>query len=222
MTKKTVNRTITSALEIVIGEKTVLLDQRPRPMKDTQREVMRATCRLMAEQKTGYDPVPIEALRADPAIHRLLDMLETCRMGGSREENAYIARYIDPLGAASDDYGNRWIKVAAPDGHPTILWSTHTDTMHKHGGSQRVEITDGIAWTSDGSCLGADDTVGNWLAIEMIKAGVPGTYVFHREEECGGLGSRWLAENAPEVLGQFDCAIALDRAGYGDVITYQG
>jgi hypothetical protein len=32
----------------------------------------------------------------------------------------------------------------------------------------------------------------------------------------------WLAEEHPEYIGTFDCAIALDRANYEDVITYQG
>jgi hypothetical protein len=31
----------------------------------------------------------------------------------------------------------------------------------------------------------------------------------------------WIARNLPTWLGSFDCAIALDRADYGDVITYQ-
>jgi hypothetical protein len=64
--------------------------------------------------------------------------------------------------------------------------------------------------------------VGIWLAQEMITARVPGIYVFHRGEECGGLGSTWLAQNAPSWFAQFDAAIALDRAGYEDVITHQG
>jgi hypothetical protein len=93
--------------------------------------------------------------------------------------------------------------------------------VHWGGGDQHVEITSGMAWTSNGSCLGADDTVGNWLMLEMIAAQVPGTYVFHREEESGGGGSRYLAKQASEWVGQHDCAIALDRAGYADVITYQ-
>lgn len=72
------------------------------------------------------------------------------------------------------------------------------------------------------NCLGADDTTGVWLMLTMIKAGVEGRYVFHREEEVGGRGSSWVAKNRPEYLDGIKAAIAFDRKGYGDVITHQG
>ena len=177
-----------------------------------------------ADTWTGYAHVPIETLREDVSVHMLLDMLETCRPGQSKEEEAFINTYLRPLEPFVDAYGNSHITVPVPEGvegHPNILWSCHTDTVHRHGGTQKIEVSSGIAWTSDGSCLGSDDTVGIWLALEMIKAKVPGTYVFHRDEESGGGGSSWLARTAPAYLDQFDAAIALDRAGYRDVITYQ-
>ena len=194
---------------------------RPSPMNDKQRESMISTCRSEAAIHSGYERVPIEVLREDVSIHILLDMLETCRPGQGDDEEAFIAKYIAPLDPVRDDYGNHMIEVPIPDGHPRILWSCHTDTVHRHGGTQKVEVSSGVAWTSDGSCLGSDDTVGIWLALEMIKAGVPGVYVFHRDEESGGLGSSWLAKEAAEFIGSFDCAIALDRADYVDVITHQ-
>lgn len=190
--------------------------------KAKQRAAMTAICNSEGGKAHGYEPVPIEVLRTDTGILELLDMLETCRPGGSKSEEAYIDRFIKPVCTHEDEYGNLFVVVPAPDeGYPNILWSTHTDTVHHHDGTQKVEVTNGVAWTSDGSCLGSDDTVGNWLALEMIRAQVPGTYVFHREEETGGGGSRHLAKNHPDWLGKFDCAIALDRAGYADVITYQ-
>lgn len=193
-----------------------------RTMSAVQASAMTFMCRDEALRFTGYEPVPIEVLRSDPSIHKLLDMLETCRPGQSKEEEDFIEKYLAPLKGLRDDYGNTLVEVPAPEGHPRILWSCHTDTVHRHGGSQKVEVSSGIAWTSDGSCLGSDDTVGIWLALEMIGAGVPGVYVFHRDEESGGQGSLWLAEEAKEFIGAFDCAIALDRANYADVITHQG
>ena len=192
-----------------------------KPLSPEMHKMMADTMRGAADLPNGYEPVGMSLLAQDKSIHELLDMLETCRVGGSKSENDYIAKYIDPLGAEVDGYGNRVVMVPIPAGHPKILWSTHTDTVHWGGGTQRVEITSGMAWTSDGSCLGADDTVGNWLAIEMIRAQVPGVYVFHREEESGGGGSRFMAKHEGKWLEEFDCAIALDRAGYSDVITYQ-
>jgi len=196
-------------------------DARPKPMGAAQTAAMTFMCAEEAKRPTGYDPVPIEVLREDWGVLKLLDMLETCRPGGSDEEEAFIETYLYPFKPTRDDYGNHIIMVPGPEDYPKIMWSCHTDTVHRHGGMQKVEVTSGVAWTSDGSCLGSDDTVGIWLALEMIKAAVPGVYVFHREEESGGGGSRWLAKEAAKFVGQFDCAIALDRAGYADVITYQ-
>jgi hypothetical protein len=56
---------------------------------------------------------------------------------------------------------------------------------------------------------------------EMILAQIPGLYVFHRAEEQGGIGSRFIAESTPDFLNGIDYAIALDRKGVNDVITHQ-
>jgi hypothetical protein len=71
------------------------------------------------------------------------------------------------------------------------------------------------------STLGADDKVGVYILLRMIEAGIPGTYLFHTGEECGGLGSAFLASNAPALFENKDRAIAFDRAGYDDVIGFQ-
>jgi hypothetical protein len=193
-----------------------------REMKARQHATMTLIARDEAKVHTGYEKVSMAALREDASIHLLMDMMEFCRPGGGKDEEDFIDTYIKPFNPTEDNYGNNIIVVPATDeDYPRILWSCHTDTVHRQGGRQSVVFTDGIAWTSDGSCLGSDDTVGVWMAIEMIKAKVPGTYVFHRDEESGGGGSAWLAKNAEAFLGQHACAIALDRAGYRDVITHQ-
>jgi hypothetical protein len=201
-----------------------LADMREKPVKvkpdpDT---LMASVLSDTMRSTTGYEPVSIELLRNDPGILRLLDMLETCRPGGSPEEEDFIKTYLHPLDACEDQYGNQIVEVPIPEGYPRILWSCHTDSVHRHGGTQRVEVKHGFAWTPSGSCLGADDGVGVWLAIEMIRAKVPGVYVFHREEESGGGGSLYMARNHSKWLGECKAAIALDRMGYADVITYQG
>jgi hypothetical protein len=217
--------TQTTRLDFEVEQTTYALPPKiiaAREMSAAQAAAMAFMCGDEAKRSTGYEPVPIEVLRDDLSIHQLLDMLETCRPGGSIEEEDFIATYLGVLTEPyRDEYGNVVVQVPIPEGHPRILWSCHTDTVHRHGGTQKVEVTSGIAWTSNGSCLGSDDTVGIWLALEMIKAEVPGTYVFHRDEESGGQGSSWMAKHAEDWLGQFDCAIALDRAGYADVITHQ-
>lgn len=69
--------------------------------------------------------------------------------------------------------------------------------------------------------LGADDKLGCYIMCRLIEQGVPGLYVFHHGEECGGIGSKWLAQNKPEFVKDIDYCVAFDRQDYGDVITRQ-
>lgn len=73
-----------------------------------------------------------------------------------------------------------------------------------------------------GSCLGADDGTGVWMLLKMIQAKVPGTYVFHRGEECGGLTAKGNAKDFKEYFSKFKTIIAFDRANDADVIITQG
>jgi len=151
----------------------------------------------------------------------LFYMLQTMRPAGSKAEEAFIDRWIKPLGTETDGYGNQVIRI----GDSPVMFSSHTDTVHRNEGSQRIKIANG--WIAlhpkerRASCLGADCTAGVWIMREMILAGKPGLYVFHREEEIGGYGSQWIAENNPSLLDGILACIALDRKGIDSVITHQ-
>jgi hypothetical protein len=161
-----------------------------------------------------------------------MDMLSFRRPAWSTTEEAFISRFLRPLeGMEEDAFGNLLLCIAGPGGEtPHILWSSHTDTVHRAPGRQSVLRQGTMAVlrdTSEGrggasNCLGADCASGVWLMREMILARVPGLYVFHRDEENGGHGSAWIASNTPERLENIRFAIALDRRGYSDVITHQG
>jgi hypothetical protein len=153
-------------------------------------------------------------------MRELRKMLTYCRPEGSFTEWLFCERFIAGLpGMQQDEHGNYRVSL----GDSPVLWSCHTDTVHRHAGRQRVHVADDIfSLTSPSSCLGADDTAGIWLMRQMILRGIPGHYVFHYGEEVGGLGSSSLAEYEPEWLAQIKWAIALDRAGFTDVITHQG
>lgn len=166
-------------------------------------------------------------------------MLTYCRPAGSATERAFIARYVSSIpGADRDACRNYHVQVGESD----VLWSCHTDTVHRHGGRQAVCVDRGGRITlaparakakgktrgpgtgpgpGKSNCLGADDTVGVFIMREMITAGVPGHYVFHYGEECGGIGSGNLAYSDPGMLAGYRFAIAFDRRGTGDVITHQ-
>ena len=158
-------------------------------------------------------------------LRDLLAMLETKRPMGSRAERKFRRRYLAPLKTWDDGYRNLRLDIARPDGTPSrVLWSSHTDTVHKDSGRQWIAWTGmsvGLAIGEKSNCLGADDTVGVWIMREMILAGRPGHYVFHHGEEKGGIGSRNAAEHRPDLYDGIDAAIAFDRSGTSDVITHQ-
>lgn len=152
-------------------------------------------------------------------LQTIVAMLGYKRPAGSRTERRFIADYLRPLALQQDKCGNLYRRI----GDSPVLWSCHTDTVHRDGGKQNVRLIDGIATTADkaSNCLGADDTAGVWLMVEMIKAERPGLYVFHRSEEIGGIGSSYIADSFPKLLEQSTIAIAFDRKGCNSVITHQ-
>lgn len=153
-----------------------------------------------------------------PDLARLMEMLSYRRPGGCTTEEDFLDAFIRPLKPTEDAYGNLWLQIGEA---PEILWSCHTDTVHKDGGRQKLFLRGSLVFSCADDALGADDTAGVWLLTEMIKAGVPGLYIFHRDEETGCGGSHWIAKHAPELLKGVKYAIALDRRGYTSVITHQ-
>ena len=156
-----------------------------------------------------------------PATTRLLEMLEFKRPAFSVYEEAFINRFIRPYKPVQDAFGNLIVNVGA---NPNIVWSSHTDTVHNHSGLQELKIERGIVTarrSKFSNCLGADCTTGVWIMLEMLDAKIPGRYIFHRDEEAGGHGSKWIAKESPEWLRGISAAIAFDRKGKNDVITSQ-
>lgn len=155
----------------------------------------------------------------------LIDMLSFCRPHGTSGDRAFRALYLLNLpGADVDPFDNIHVRI----GDSAIVWSAHTDTVHRLPGRQDVANRNGILRLarrrdrrSIGTCLGADDGAGCFILREMILRGIPGHYVFHYGEESGGIGSGRLARHAPELLAGAKYAIALDRRGTSDVITSQ-
>lgn len=163
---------------------------------------------------------------ANPLTRRsqlLLDMLAFSRPGGGPTEALFIDKFIRPHNPTEDNYGNLHIIIGQPN--PNILFSSHTDTVAHKEGSQTIVMNGDFAELGRkkaGRCLGGDCTTGVWIMIEMIKAKIPGLYIFHRDEEIGGKGSSYIKNQTPDVLADIDFAIAFDRKGYQDCITHQG
>lgn len=166
-------------------------------------------------------PDPLHEFPQD--VRELLAMLTYRRPHKSASERRFINRFIRPLEVQQDDFGNLY-KIVGPE-EPTMLWSSHTDTVHRMAGQQKIAVGAGCVSLGEketlSNCLGADCTAGVWLMMEMIRANVPGVYVFHRGEEVGSLGSHWISKNPPSWFAKLKFAIALDRRGTTDIITHQ-
>jgi hypothetical protein len=166
----------------------------------------------------------MKTVKMHPAeVSRVCEMLEYRRLKRSQTEIDFITRYLDTVpGMYADEYGNRLLLSTGSK----VLISCHTDSVHKVGGKQAVKVSrDGIVALSareiTSNCLGADDAAGIYAALRMIEAGVKVSFIFHRDEECGGRGSHWLALHYADWLSTFDVCLALDRRGTEDVIVTQ-
>lgn len=157
-------------------------------------------------------------------------MLSYRRAHGSAGEVEFLNRFIVPnvehMLVGKNGMTAAYIQVIPnKDGSQSkTMWSCHTDTVHSDKGLSRQFVrhdVTGDLHKDDGEPLGADDGAGCWLLLQMMAAGVPGTYVFHRGEEKGGIGSSIIAAEYVEWLGQFNHAIAFDRRGTSSVITHQ-
>jgi hypothetical protein len=172
--------------------------------------------------------------RLGKSVGTLLNILETCRENGSAMENKFVDAIFKTCRKAADENADWEVwqdeggnVLVSTDQHATTLFTCHTDTCHWGAKTPRhtlrfyEEDGDIFVGTKDGDCLGADDGTGAWLMLAMIGAGVPGLYIFHRAEEVGCKGSRWIADNTPDVLEGIERAIAFDRKGYDDVVEQQ-
>ena len=177
-----------------------------------------------------------------PDLDRLLSILISARPYQSKAEETFRWTFLRDyavdilfapatLAAPATETGQQdvyayYIDVPDADGTvPPTLFSCHTDTAgrseepHKLG--RRIDRST-IITVVQGDCLGADDGAGVWLLLQMIDAGVPGTYIFHRGEERGGIGSSGIASYHKNFLARYKRAIAFDRRGTYSVITHQG
>lgn len=121
-----------------------------------------------------------------------------------------------------DGAGNIYYSI----GLSRTLFCAHIDTAHRSDGLNRYSLDGKSLETSkwvkaEGDALGADDAAGISLLCWMMQNKVPGSYVFTRGEEVGGVGAAYIAETYPEFLMQFDRAVCFDRRGYHDVIVKQ-
>lgn len=153
--------------------------------------------------------------------------LSMARPHGSVEEGrlvSYLGRKITELQPLADQWvdpaGNLHVDMRTKRTHKT-LFVAHVDTVHRAGGPNVFDSSSPMWTAQGGQPLGADDGAGVALMTGLIAGGVRGYYVFTRGEERGGVGAKYLAEEMPDLLCEFDRAIAVDRRDVFSVITHQ-
>lgn len=151
-------------------------------------------------------------------LAELRDMLSYHRPDGSKPQQLFCHRFLEPLGAKPDPFNNYLLRI----GDAPILWSSHHDTIHRSPAILAPERSGNLFLAPPGaSCLGADCSTGIWIMAQMIRRRVPGLYIFHAAEEIGGIGSRSITSITPEILSDIQFAIAFDRQGTSDIISHQ-
>lgn len=176
---------------------------------------------------------------ADPErrpLNRLVDILGYRRCHGSTTLTEFVERLILRPYPSAQLFSGRCQKTGAQEPAAVVittdpssrtLFSCHLDTVHEGGGYQGVhyDSASGVISCLPGQAnpdvLGADDGAGIWLLLEMIDAGVPGTYTFTYGEERGRIGSRYLASDHTDFLRKFSRAIAFDSRDIDRVVTHQ-
>lgn len=139
-------------------------------------------------------------------------ILSTGRPYGSRMESILCDQIRAEFGGTIDPIGNLTIRR----GESKLIFSAHLDTVHKTDGYVGFR-TRGNHRFALKECLGADDGAGIWVLVNMIRASIPGTYVFTVGEELGGIGAYAYAI-PPNIEG----CISFDRRGTDEVIWRQG
>lgn len=169
----------------------------------------------------------------DPTLVKILSWKRPYNSKGEIAFMGWLHSEIKAMGAEFriGPAGNVIVQVLRKDGKKSnVLFSCHTDTVHwQDGEAQGITYDPSFGHIfldknnpNKGNCLGADDGAGVWLMLRMIADKKPGTYVFHRGEEKGGIGANAMLKEQKEWLQDFDLAIAFDRPGIHEVITHQG
>lgn len=101
------------------------------------------------------------------------------------------------------------------------LFTAHVDTVHKQEGVNSYTTKGHFIHAKD-DVLGADDGAGVAILLHLIRNDVPAYYIFFQGEEKGGIGSSWLSKCDPNLLKEFNKAIAFDRKETYSIISHQG
>lgn len=106
-------------------------------------------------------------------------------------------------------------------GNNPIGLVAHLDTVFENPPKEREIFYDSkkqVMWSEAG--LGADDRLGVFLILEIIKKGYRPTIIFTTKEENGGIGASILVSKYEKPIADMKYLIQLDRRGKDDCVFY--
>lgn len=191
--------------------------------------------------KFVYDILSRKNRLIDPCLWRLLSVRSPSFGDGQKKVREILLSYIKQLGFKGrvDAYGNVVVDNAKGQLTGVTMFSSHLDTVHSEEGTQtlaalcnqaKAEDNDMIVAVNETSknsgyytrgVLGADDKLGAYIMLRLLKAKVRGIYIWHLDEESGTCGSKWIARNNEALLQRCSHSIGFDRKNYGDIIGTQ-
>lgn len=191
--------------------------------------------------------IPVTRSKTEVIPPLLFDLLSKGTPHGSEKDLLEIMKASTSAKLEVDKFGNVWT-IVGKDESPETMFSCHMDTVHKHAWPIQLFKTGGTLPKDKHDFIfaarvrdkdekkpeteetlrvcnsGADDKVGIYIMIRLINAKIPGLYMFHVGEECGGIGSRGVVKDLFATETRFKKlkrAIAFDRKDYNDIITSQ-
>lgn len=189
----------------------------------------------VAKGMTSWPELAIPA-EVDPTLATILSWPRRHNTMSELAFHGWLALKLPSLGIGLKvkEHSERALSVTIPGPKgsvSTTLFSCHIDTVDTliTDPAARKKLAYDASFghiflakdNTVGSCLGADDGIGVWIMLKMIEAKVPGTYLFNRGEECGGVSAKAIASKERDWLAQFQLAVAFDRPNDHEVITHQ-
>ncbi len=187
-----------------------------------------------AKGTTVVDPTHTIPESVDPLLVTILSWIRTHDSLGEYAFCKWLRETISQMGATPvirEKASGAITVLIGGEKKTSTIFSCHVDTQDGRA-EHSDKLRKGLLYDpnfghitldpkSAGGCLGADDGVGVWIMLRMIEARVPGLYVFHRGEECGGISAKGMAKEYADELRCYEAAVAFDRPNNSEVITHQ-
>jgi len=156
-------------------------------------------------------------------IIRLKDLINVLKVPSMSKKEYYMRKFIIKklkeinVPYTEDETGNIYNLI--PN---TPLLSAHMDTV---GDVEDMAVLNFVheenGIISGFGNIGADDKVGIFVILELLKRYENISYVFTVQEETGSVGARMFVNNNSELLNELLYCIVIDRRGDSDIISTQ-